>query len=51
MRARVRSEARAAARLLHPSAVTIFDVVADDGDVHLVLELVEEPTLDERDRA
>jgi eukaryotic-like serine/threonine-protein kinase len=48
VRARVRSEARAAARLLHPSAVTIFDVVADAGDVHLVLELVEEPTLDER---
>jgi eukaryotic-like serine/threonine-protein kinase len=47
VRARVRSEARAAARLLHPSAVTIFDVVAEDGDVHLVLELVEDPTLDE----
>jgi eukaryotic-like serine/threonine-protein kinase len=48
VRARVRSEARAAARLLHPSAVAIFDVVAEDGDVHLVLELVAEPTLDER---
>jgi hypothetical protein len=47
VRARVRSEARAAARLLHPSAVAIFDVVADEGDVHLVLELVEDPTLDE----
>jgi eukaryotic-like serine/threonine-protein kinase len=47
VRARVRSEARAAARLRHPSAVTIFDVVAEDGDVHLVLELVEDPTLDE----
>ncbi len=47
LRARVRSEARAAARLLHPSAVAIFDVVAEDGDVHLVLELVEDPTLDE----
>jgi eukaryotic-like serine/threonine-protein kinase len=45
LRARVRSEARAAARLLHPSAVTIFDVVSDDRDVHLVLELVELPTL------
>jgi eukaryotic-like serine/threonine-protein kinase len=48
VRARVRSEARAAARLLHPSAVTIFDVVAEAGDVHLVLELVTEPTLDDR---
>jgi eukaryotic-like serine/threonine-protein kinase len=48
LRARVRSEARAAARLLHPSAVAIFDVVAEDGDVHLVLELVDDPTLDER---
>jgi eukaryotic-like serine/threonine-protein kinase len=48
VRARVRSEARAAARLLHPAAVAIFDVVAEDGDVHLVLELVDEPTLDER---
>ncbi|WP_052665292.1 serine/threonine-protein kinase [Nitriliruptor alkaliphilus] len=47
LRARVRSEARAAARLLHPSAVTIFDVIAEDGDVHLVLELVDDPTLDE----
>ncbi|MEX0835009.1 MAG: protein kinase [Nitriliruptor sp.] len=46
LRARVRLEARAAARLLHPSAVTIFDVVDEDGDVHLVLELVEQPTLD-----
>jgi eukaryotic-like serine/threonine-protein kinase len=48
VRARVRSEARAAARLLHPSAVAIFDVVAEAGDVHLVLELVSDPTLDER---
>jgi eukaryotic-like serine/threonine-protein kinase len=47
LRARVRSEARAAARLLHPSAVAIFDVIAEDGDVHLVLELVSDPTLDE----
>jgi eukaryotic-like serine/threonine-protein kinase len=45
VRARVRSEARAAARLVHPAGVTIFDVVDDERDVHLVLELVEWPTL------
>lgn len=47
IRARVRSEARAAARLMHPAAVAIFDVVPEDDGIHLVLELVEAPTLDQ----
>lgn len=44
-RTRVRSEARAAARLRHPGAVGIFDVV-DEGDVFLVLEYVPWETLE-----
>ena len=40
-------EARAAARLSHPSAVTIFDVQQDDGRAYLVMELVDAPSLAE----
>lgn len=48
LRARVNAEARAAARLEHPGAVAIFDVI-DAGEVmHLVLELVDLPTLEEQ---
>jgi eukaryotic-like serine/threonine-protein kinase len=48
-RRRVLVEARAAARLDHPGAVVVHDVL-DDGDdlLHLVMELVEAPTLRER---
>jgi len=46
-RERTRREARAAARLDHPSAVTVFDVVEQDGHPFLVLELVEGRTLSE----
>ncbi len=47
LRERTRREARAAARLDHPSAVTVYDV-AEDGDApYLVMELVEAPTLAE----
>ena len=42
---RTRREARAAARLDHPSAVTVFDVVEDDGHPFLVMELVPARTL------
>ena len=41
LRARVLREARAAARLHDPVSVTVYDVVEDDGRVHLVLELVD----------
>jgi serine/threonine protein kinase len=45
--ARVLREARAAARLDHPGAVTLYDVVQDRGGTFLVMELVEAPTLAE----
>jgi eukaryotic-like serine/threonine-protein kinase len=40
-------EARAAARLNHPGAVTLHDVVEADGRLYLVMELVDAPTLRE----
>jgi eukaryotic-like serine/threonine-protein kinase len=45
--ARVLREARAAARLNHPGAVTLYDVVRDQGGTFIVMELVEAPTLAE----
>ena len=45
LRARVSREARAAARLTHPSAVTFFDVVEEEGTSYIVMELVDAPTL------
>jgi serine/threonine protein kinase len=47
MRQRVLREARAAARLSHPGAVTVFDVVEDDGNLFIAMELVEGTTLSE----
>src|SRR6476661_7044003 len=47
LRERTRREARAAAKLDHPSAVTVFDVVEEDGTPYLVMELVEARTLAE----
>jgi serine/threonine protein kinase len=44
---RVYREARAAARLNHPGAVAVYDVISEDGAVYIVMELVEAPTLDE----
>jgi serine/threonine protein kinase len=45
--ARVLREARAAARLNHPGAVTLYDVVQDQGGTFIVMELVQAPTLAE----
>jgi serine/threonine protein kinase len=45
VQARVMREARAAARLNHPAAVTLYDVVQDQGGTFIVMELVDAPTL------
>jgi serine/threonine protein kinase len=45
--ARVLGEARAAARLNHPGAVTLYDVVQDQGHPFIVMELVAARTLAE----
>ena len=45
IQARTLREARAAARLSHPSAVTVFDVQQDDGRAYIIMELVDAPTL------
>jgi serine/threonine protein kinase len=42
---RVLREARAAARLSHPSATTVYDVFEDDGRTFIAMELVDAPTL------
>jgi len=47
LRERVLREARAAARLSHPGAVTVFDVIEEDGQPFIVMELVDAPTLAE----
>ncbi|MDQ3709277.1 MAG: serine/threonine protein kinase, partial [Actinomycetota bacterium] len=45
LRNRLMREARAAARLSHPSVTTVFDIVVEDETPYLVMELVEAPTL------
>jgi serine/threonine protein kinase len=47
VRRKVLHEARACARLTHPGAVTVFDVVEDTGRPCIVMELVEAPSLAE----
>ncbi len=47
VRDRVAREARAAARLHHPHAVTVFDVVEDSGDRWLVMEYLPSRSLDD----
>jgi eukaryotic-like serine/threonine-protein kinase len=45
MRQRFVSEAKTGAMFLHPNAVTVFDAGEDDGDLYMVMELVEGPNL------
>lgn len=45
VRERVIREARAAAKLSHASAVTVFDVIEEGDNIFIAMELVEAPTL------
>ena len=47
IRKRVLREARAAARLNHPNAVTVYDVVEADGKAFIVMEMIHGRTLAE----
>src|SRR3954447_11049900 len=47
---RFRREMRVAASLSHPNVVTLYDAIEDDGDVLLIMELVDGPTLAQRMR-
>ncbi len=47
LRARAMREARAAARLSHPGAITLFDVLNERGRAFIVMELVKARTLAE----
>ena len=46
LRSRVMREARAAARIDHPSTVRVYDVVEDGNRLYVVMELVLAPTLE-----
>jgi serine/threonine protein kinase len=45
IRERTLREARAAARIAHPSAVTVYDVVEEDGHPYIVMQLLPPHTL------
>ena len=42
---RLLGEARALAKLAHPNVVAVFEVARHDGELYLVMELIEGPTL------
>src|SRR5918994_3936556 len=48
LKARVLREARTAARLSHPNAVTTFDVIDEEGRSYIVMELVDAEPLSQR---
>lgn len=50
LRRRVLHEARTAARLDHPGAVTVYDVLEEDGKTYIVMEYVRAPSLEEHVR-
>lgn len=45
MRARVLREARTAAQMSHPAAVTVFDVLEEEGKTFIAMEFVDAPSL------
>ena len=47
LRSRILQEARAAARITSPAAVTVYDVVEEDGHPWIVMELLAPRTLDD----
>ncbi|MET0150044.1 MAG: protein kinase, partial [Acidimicrobiales bacterium] len=47
-RRRFEREAQMLARLIHPNLVTVYDAGELDGEVFMVLELIEGPTLARR---
>lgn len=47
LRQRVMREARTAAGLAHPGAVTVFDVIDEDDRIYIAMELIDAPTLSE----
>jgi serine/threonine protein kinase len=47
LRASVLREARAAARLIHPGVITVYDVLGEQGRTFIVMELITAPTLAE----
>ncbi len=47
LRRRVMREARTAAGLAHPGAVTVFDVIDEEDHIYIAMELIDAPSLSE----